>query len=178
MLDFDLLTVANFPFFEADILRSEQLFPPDLRETSEDYQVALASSQALGLVARQGRVYVGNAVGFAPCPEQRTQLRLEHLRSSENELIYLFNIVTLPDFQNRGYGRQLLTEFCLQARLTGFRKVGGHFRGNGSLKNFTILGGRALATCPDWFATGECFTYCELDLSMPPKSAPAIGPAC
>lgn len=165
MLDFHPLTAANFPRFEEDILRSEAIFPENIRESGEDYLAALKRRRAMGLIARHGQAYVGNVVGFSPCRKQREELRLnEHPAPNPVGLIYLFNIVTMPDFQGRGCGRHLLEEFCRQARRRDFRKVGGHFRGNGSLKNFTALGGRPLAVCPDWFATGESYTYCELDL--------------
>lgn len=163
MLEFHPLTAANFPRFEEEILRSEAIFPENIRESGEDYLAALKRQRAVGLVARHGQAYVGNVVGFAPCREQRQVLRLnEHSAPEDAGLIYLFNIVTMPEFQGRGCGKHLLGEFCQRARQRGFHKVGGHFRGNGSLKNFTGLGGRPLAVCHDWFATGESYTYCEL----------------
>lgn len=164
MLEFQPLNVGNFSEHEDDILRSEAIFPELIRETSEDYLAALGRPAALGLVGRRGGNYVGNVVGFCPDPGQQAELRLCDLTPNPGELIYLFNIVTLPEYQGRGYGKQLLHEFCNQARRAGFARLSGHFRGNGSLKNFTALGGRPLASCLDWFATGEHYTYCELSL--------------
>lgn len=48
-----------------------------------------------------------------------------------------------------------------RAAAQGFRKIGGHFRGNGSLANFKRMGGRELAAFDDWFGTGERYLYCE-----------------
>lgn len=164
MLEFQPLSAANFPEYREDILRSEAIFPEIIRETDEDYLAALRQRAALGLIARRDDGYVGNVVGFSPDHQRQLELRLGHLAPDTSDLIYLFNIVTLPQYQGRGYGKQLLSEFCARARQAGFAKVSGHFRGNGSLKNFTALGGRPLTSCPDWFATGECYTYCELEL--------------
>ncbi|MFH7320992.1 GNAT family N-acetyltransferase [Desulfurivibrio sp. D14AmB] len=149
MLEFQPLSAANFSQYQEDILRSEELFPAAIRETGEDYLAALGQQAALGLVAHRQGSYVGNVVGFSPDAEQQDQLRLPHLAPGTADLLYLFNIVTMPQFQGLGYGRQLLNEFCLPARQAGFARISGHFRGNGSLKNFTALGGRPLATCPN-----------------------------
>lgn len=164
MLEFQPLTAGNFPAHAADILRSEEIFPEALRETGEDYLVALKQRAALGLVAHHRGRYVGNVVGFNPDRRQRRVLRLDHLPPKGDDFLYLFNIVTMPEYQGQGCGRHLLQEFCNQARQAGFSRINGHFRGNGSLKNFTALGGRPLAHCENWFATGECYTYCELQL--------------
>jgi len=164
MLDFHPLTADNFLRFEADILRSEILFPEEIRESSEDYLRALRQEPSVGLVARFAADYVGNVVGFAPDDAQCRELRLGEVGVDRGGLVYLFNIVTLPDFQGQGVGRRLLGEFLAVAAARGFRRVGGHFRGNGSLANFKRLGGRELAGFDDWFGTGERYLYCELDL--------------
>lgn len=164
MLEFDPLFSGNFSRHEADILRSEALFPEAIRETSEGYLNILRGEGSIGLVARWGTEYVGNAVGFAPVAQDRRELLLVEAGADENGLVYLFNIVTLPDFQGRGVGRLLLGEFMARAAAQGFRKIGGHFRGNGSLANFKRMGGRELAAFDDWFGTGERYLYCELPL--------------
>ncbi|MDH5299529.1 MAG: GNAT family N-acetyltransferase [Desulfobulbaceae bacterium] len=149
MLDFHPLTVENFRCFEEHILRSEAVFPEAIRESSADYLSALKRERSIGLVAHLAKDYVGNVVGYAPCPEQRRELRLSEAGAEKSGLVYLFNIVTLPDYQGQGLGRRLLGEFLEVARANGFRKVGGHFRGNGSLANFRRLGGRELAAFED-----------------------------
>lgn len=102
MLEFDPLFSGNFSRHEADILRSEALFPEAIRETSEGYLNILRGEGSIGLVARWGTEYVGNAVGFAPVAQDRRELLLVEAGADENGLVYLFNIVTLPDFQGRG----------------------------------------------------------------------------
>lgn len=103
MLDFHPLTAANFPRFEEDILRSEAIFPENIRESGEDYLAALKRRRAMGLIARHGQAYVGNVVGFSPCRKQREELRLnEHPAPNPVGLIYLFNIVTMRTFRAGG----------------------------------------------------------------------------
>jgi ribosomal protein S18 acetylase RimI-like enzyme len=164
VLDFVPLTAKNFPQFEQDILTSEELFPVDIRESAESYLAALRQEHSLGVIARHHCLYVGNAVGFSPDAEQCEILRLDKVQTAATDLLYLFNIVTLPAYQGRGFGKELLRIFLDSARSAGFKKVGGHFRGNGSLKNFRCLGGEELGVFDDWFGTGERYTYCELDL--------------
>jgi ribosomal protein S18 acetylase RimI-like enzyme len=164
VLEIAPLTPGNFPEFVEDILASEEIFPANLRESAEDYLEALKQERALGLVAHKASRYVGNVVGFQPTGEQCAILRLDEVQTGEADLIYLFNIVAMPEFQGQGLGRRLLQAFLCQAREAGFKKVGGHFRGNGSLKNFKTLGGEELAAFDDWFDTGERYTYCELAL--------------
>jgi ribosomal protein S18 acetylase RimI-like enzyme len=168
MLDFVPLTAGNFSEFEHHIMASEEVFPENIRESAESYLEALQQEGSLGLVARLDSFYVGNVVGFSPDAEQCELLRLDRSHIAAADLLYLFNIVTLPAYQGRGFGRELLRRFLAQARAAGFRKVGGHFRGNGSLKNFKTLGGEELGCFEDWFGTGERYTYGELSLCPPP----------
>jgi ribosomal protein S18 acetylase RimI-like enzyme len=163
VLEFVPLTLNNFHFYEPDIMASEEIFPEDIRETTEGYLEALAQERALGLIARLHDAYVGNALGFLPDARQCEILRLDPATAAD-DLLYLFNIVTLPAYQGRGFGKELLKIFLEKARDAGFKRVGGHFRGNGSLKNFRCLGGEQLGTFEDWFGTGERYTYCELGL--------------
>lgn len=162
MLDFIPLTADTFYEFEQDILASEAIFPENIRESSEGYLEALQKENSLGLVARFQNRYVGNVVGFQPCTEACKELRLHEVHNDVDDLVYLFNIVTLPEFQNQGFGKKLLRAFLDTVKDAGFRKVGGHFRGNGSLKNFKVLGGKEMACFDNWFDTGESYTYCVI----------------
>jgi ribosomal protein S18 acetylase RimI-like enzyme len=164
VLEIAPLTAGNFAAYENNIIASEEVFPTNIRETAEDYLDALRQERALGLVGHLASQYVGNVVGFQPVGPQVSILRLDEVRTSADDLIYLFNIVAMPEFQGQGLGRKLLEAFLGQSREAGFKKVGGHFRGNGSLKNFRSLGGEELAAFDDWFDTGERYTYCELSL--------------
>ncbi|MDA8163748.1 MAG: GNAT family N-acetyltransferase [Desulfobacteraceae bacterium] len=141
MLELAPLTADNFAFYEEKILASEEIFPANIRESSEDYLDALSQERSVGLVAHVADRYVGNVVGFQPVGEQYSILRLDEVQTSAADLIYLFNIVAMPEFQGRGIGKKLLAAFLSRSREEGFRRVGGHFRGNGSLKNFKTMGG-------------------------------------
>jgi GNAT superfamily N-acetyltransferase len=168
MLDYVPLTAHNFAYFEQDVMASEAIFPPEIRESAAGYLDALRQDRALGIVARLGRQYAGNAVGFRPDAEQVTLLRLDEIGNPVADLIYLFNIVMMPGFQGKGLGKALLHTFLDRAQQAGFRKVGGHFRCNGSLKNFKTLGGEELGAFDNWFDTGERYIYCELDMERLP----------
>ena len=164
MLEFRPLTLKNFARHQAEILASEAIFPLEIRETVATYRAALGQPGLVAhLVYRQG-VYAGNVVGFSPCPVQRAQLRLDEIDVPCDGLLYLFNIVAMPEMQGCGIGKRMLAHFLDCARQAGFDRVGGHFRGNGSLKNFTDLGAEVVAIFADWFDTGEDYNYCELSL--------------
>ncbi len=164
MISFARLTTENYPHYETQIMTSEELFPEDIRETSEAYLDALNREGVHAFVAFCGQEYAGNVVGFPLCPEQSRILRFDEIDICHKGLIYLFNIVAMPDFSGGGAGKSLLRQFLSSARDAGFSRVGGHFRGNGSLHNFLKAGGRILGTFDNWFGTGETYTYCEVDL--------------
>ncbi|WP_246052201.1 GNAT family N-acetyltransferase [Desulfobotulus mexicanus] len=165
MLDFTILTADNFHMFEKDILASEEIFPENIRESSESCLGTLESTGGMGLVAFFQDRYLGNALGFQPLGDVFTDLKLHEVYGEKRvNLIYLSNIVTLPEFQHKGFGRQLLKAFVDAAEKAGFNRVGGHFRCNGSLKNFKALGGQELASFDNWYDTGETYTYCDLAL--------------
>lgn len=164
MLEFHPLTFESYPHYEELVMASEEIFPENIRESSEDYCTALQQEGALAFIVCCKGEYAGNVVGFPPGAEQREKLRFHEMDVCLNGLIYLFNIVAMPTFQGQGVGKQMLFHFLKQSRAAGFSRVGGHFRGNGSLNNFIKYGGTALATFDNWFDTGESYEYCELDL--------------
>ncbi|MDT8419069.1 MAG: GNAT family N-acetyltransferase [Desulfuromonadales bacterium] len=165
MLEFTPLTSRNYHEHEADVMASEEIFPENIREDSKSYLEAVSRPGSLAFVSRCHGEYAGNVVGFPPCLEQQRLLRLGELETGCANLIYLFNIVAMPQFQGQGVGKRMLQHFLEAAGSAGFSRVGGHFRGNGSLKNFLCLGGERLASFDDWFGTGECYEYCELRLA-------------
>ena len=167
-IEYSHLTHENFHIHKNDIMASEDIFPEDIRETPENYLDILRYEEAIGLVATVDSSYIGNILGFSPSEETFAELRLDEIPADKMGLIYLYNIVTMPQFQAKGYGREMLSFFIEKAADAGFRKVGGHFRGNGSLKNFRNLGGEEVAVFKDWFGTGEEYIYCELPISRVP----------
>ncbi|MDT8318136.1 MAG: GNAT family N-acetyltransferase [bacterium] len=172
-LEYMEFTSENFHLHEVDIMSSEEIFPEEIRETSENYLNALKQHGAIGLIARLDSAYVGNVIGFSPSGEFHEALRMDEVATDTKGLIYLYNIVTMPEFRAKGYGRELLDFFIKKTARSGFSRVGGHFRNNGSLKNFKNMGGDEVALFEDWFGTGEDYIYCELPLSpVPCKSRP------
>ena len=164
-LEFIEFNLENFHLHEADIMSSEEIFPEEIRETPENYLNALNQEGAIGLIARSDSDYVGNILGFTPSGQFHSALRMDEIPTGTKDLIYLYNIVTMPQFQSKGHGKKLLDFFIKKSARSGFGKVGGHFRNNGSLKNFKNMGGGEVATFKDWFGTGEDYIYCELPLS-------------
>jgi len=163
-INYSPLTYENFPLHEGEVMKSEEVFPEEIRETRENYLTVLAHNNSLGFIATVGSDYMGNIVGFTPSGEMREALRLDEIDSDHGHMIYLYNIVTAPEFQAMGYGKMMLAFFMEKAAHAGYKKIGGHFRNNGSLKNFKRLGGEELAVFEDWFGTGESYIYCELSL--------------
>jgi len=164
MLEFTALNRQNYRLFEEEIMLSEEIFPENIRETSESYRDVLCQPGVVAFIAAVQGVYAGNVVGFHPTADMRQILRLNELAIDHDELIYLFNIVALPEFQGCGVGMGLLNQLLENSKKGGFSRVGGHFRGNGSLNNFIRRGGEILATFDNWFETGESYSYCELQL--------------
>jgi GNAT superfamily N-acetyltransferase len=164
MLEFSPLDRHNYLRYEQEIMASEKIFPENIRETSENYQEALCQAGVVAFVASVQGSYAGNVLGFQPLGEQRSLLRLAEIDICVDKLIYLFNIVALPEFKGAGVGMGLLNRFLEDSRKNGFLRAGGHFRGNGSLHNFTQRGGEVLATFDNWFDSGETYSYCELHL--------------
>lgn len=165
MLEFLTLTAENFGRYQPLVMTSEEIFPEEIRETPQAYLDALNQEGAQAYLAFCRGDYAGNVVGFPPCPIMQKELRFDEMETCLDGLIYLFNIVAMPQFHGQGVGKGMLRYFLEQVHATGFRKIGGHFRGNGSLTNFTRFGGEVLATFDDWFGTGETYCYCELDLA-------------
>lgn len=167
MLRFERFSLINLEGYLPSILRSEEVFPADLRETAESCREALGRDRGFGLALYDSDDYAGNAIGFGIAGPAYRDLGLDAFRPMDTSVVYLFNIVTLPEFRGRGHGKRLLAEFCDRAAMEGFTTLAGHFRDNGSLKNFLEIGGVELGRVEDWFGTGETYAYCERALEIP-----------
>ena len=165
MLEFLALTAENFVRYQPLVMASEAIFPEQIRETPDAYMEALSQKGAQAYLAFCRGEYAGNVVGFPPCPNMQKELRFDEMETCLDSLIYLFNIVAMPQFHGQGVGKRMLRYFLEQSHAAGFHRLGGHFRGNGSLTNFTRFGGEVLASFDDWFGTGETYSYCELELA-------------
>jgi ribosomal protein S18 acetylase RimI-like enzyme len=82
----------------------------------------------------------------------------------DHSMIYMFNFVIEPEYQNKGYGSQLLKEFIKSAKEKGYKKLLGHFRQNSSLHLVKKLGAKEKKTYKNWCKTKENYTLCELVL--------------
>ena len=163
----ELFSADTLDRFLPDLLRTEQVFPEDLRETPESIREAMARPGAFGLALFDGGDFAGNGIAFGLDEATWRDLHIDRFRDFDPSVAYLFNIAVLPDFQGRGFGKLLLMEIRERTQELGFTVLAGHFRDNASMGNFLAIGGRDLGEVADWFGTGETYHYGELALVAP-----------
>lgn len=168
-LRIEVLTPETLERHLPDLLRTEEVFPVDLRETPDSIRAAMGHDRAFGVMLYDGDDYIGNAIAFGLSGEPFRELRIGEFRPLDPGVAYLFNIAALPGHQGLGHGKRLLSEIRVRAGARGFTILGGHFRDNASLRNFLALGGRELGQVENWYDTGETYTYAELSLNPPAR---------
>jgi GNAT superfamily N-acetyltransferase len=163
MLSFEDVGMGDWEKFSEQILHSEGVFPECIRTPREDFLEVVSEGDGVAKVALLDSSYVGNVFGYR-IPDDDYEYYGLHDVPQGAKVIYLFSIVINPEFQGRGYGRQLIWEFIKTAKDRGYDFVAGHFRQNGSLKLIKRFGAKEECVCQNWENMGEDYVACCLDL--------------
>lgn len=164
MLSFDDLGAGDWRKYADSILQSENVFPDSIRTPQEDFLEIVGESDGIAKVALLDSQYLGNVFGYRISPDDFEYYGL-HDVPKDAKVIYLFSIVVNPEFQGRGYGRQLIWEFIVAAKAKGYDFIAGHFRQNGSLKLIKAFGAKEEGVYQNWENTNEDCVACCLDIN-------------
>ena len=156
------VTQGTLNAFKDVIMKTEEVFPSELRTPWEDYEYMLLSDRSIALIMTHEGRPVGNIFGCILHPEE-----MEELGVSDPDALYIFSFAIDSEFQGKGLGKALLNEFIALARERKFPSIVGHFRMNGSLALIRKAGGIEKGLFDKWDGTDESFVFCELDLSLP-----------
>jgi len=163
MLKFEDLTSTNWLKYEKFVLHSEIVFQKPIRNSSEEYLKVISLENSICKIALLDSKYIGNIIGFCPTKKDILEEGLKDVKEDHN-MIYMFNFVIEPEYQNKGYGSQLLNEFIKSAKEKKYKKLLGHFRPNSSLYLLKKLGAEEKKTYKNWWKTKEDYTLCKLML--------------
>ncbi|MBN2367995.1 GNAT family N-acetyltransferase [Candidatus Woesearchaeota archaeon] len=156
------LTLESFIEYEKDILKSEEIYPPSLRTSKEDFLDILSTSGHITLVALLGDEYVGNIVGSPLTVQEQKEYGL-YVKIGQ-KMMYIYNLLVDSHYQGKGYAKLLIKEFIAIASEHGFDYVMGHFRMGASASLIQKFGGEIKAVISNWEGSGEDFAMCELKL--------------
>ena len=182
MLAFDDVGAGNWERYKEFILNSESIFPENMRSSPEDFSNMFSEDGLVAKVALLDSRYIGNVIGCAVPPEDRSYYEITGLPEG-SRVLYILNMVVNPEHHGKGYGKQLLQEMVRQAKNSGYDYVVGHFRQNASFHIMKKMGGVETGNFKNWDDTQEDFIECCLDLRTfndtsltagePQKSLPA-----
>ena len=77
--------------------------------------------------------------------------------------IYVYSTTTLPAYQDQGFGK-ILKAYFLGMVSKRFERAIGHARAGGSVHLNRLFGARFGKTYPDWFESGEPYTFYVMEL--------------
>ncbi|MFH1915683.1 MAG: GNAT family N-acetyltransferase [Nanoarchaeota archaeon] len=157
------VTRGTLSTFKEVILKTEEVFPSELRTPWEDYEYMLLSDRSIALIMTHEGMPVGNIFGCVLHAEE-----MEELGVSDPDALYIFSFAIDHEFQGKGLGKMLLNEFIARARERKFPSIVGHFRMNSSLALIKKVGGVEKGLFENWDGTNESVVFCELDLRIPP----------
>ena len=80
--------------------------------------------------------------------------------------VYVLSTTILPAFQGRGLGRLLKAFFLGVVSQAGFILVLGHARDGQSVRLNTVFGAEIHTAHPDWFGSGETYSFYTLRLEQ------------
>jgi len=163
MISFVDLTPQNWTGLKDRILQLENTYPEDVRSGMEDYVTIFSEGDTISKMIVVDGQYAGMAIGYGlkPCDFAEHRIRGE---PENSKIFYLFDIVMDKPFQGKGYGSQLLLEIIRSAKESGYEKIAGHFRQNGSLRLMKKLGAEEKTVETNWDNSGENFVFCVIDL--------------
>ncbi|MFH1126634.1 MAG: GNAT family N-acetyltransferase [archaeon] len=160
---FHEITADKFGRYEKQILRSEEIFPEQIRTSREDYMGILMSENSIALVATIDSKYIGNIIGCPITEEDMAEYEIDFGIDRE-KILYVYNIVIDNAFQGRGYGHEMMKEFIRIAKMRGYEVLAGHFRKYRSESLIRKFGAVAKKTYANWDNSGEEYILCVLDL--------------
>jgi GNAT superfamily N-acetyltransferase len=163
MLSFDDLGGGNWERYASFILKSEEVFPDGIRTPKEDFIDVVKEGDAIAKVALLESKYVGNIFGYSLLPDETASHGINDVPAN-SKVIYIFSIVINPEYQGKGYGKQLLWEFIKTAKAKGYDYVAGHFRQNGSLQLIKKFGAKEEGVYHNWENIGEDCIACCLNI--------------
>jgi GNAT superfamily N-acetyltransferase len=134
----------------------------DMRSDADDFYELLCRKETVARALIVGGAVAGFVIGCILTDEQIKDYQLEGLFL--DGMLYLESITVSEQFQGKGLGGMLMSDFIQEARRSGYTKISGHFRQNGSLALVRKNGARDICIVHNWHHTGEDYFYCELTL--------------
>jgi len=160
-LSFIRLDTHNWPQYKESIMLSEQIFDESLRTEEEEYADMVSDPQSVSIIALMENEYAGSAITKRLKLEDLEDLHLEPQVLNTSSL-YLNNFVVDEKWQGKGIGLAMMQNLVKRLKEVNIQHLNGHFRPNGSLAAMLKLGGMIVKEEPNWFDTGETYSYCEL----------------
>ena len=138
-------------------------FPEVIRTPVDEFEMILRAKKSIAKVALIDKRYVGFIFGYHPTKDEIKYHSLQDI--STQGMVYVFDLVIDPEFQGKGYGYQLMSEFIRSAKEKGYTKLAGHFRLGSSLNLIKKFGAKEVLSFSNWEESGETYVLCVLDLS-------------
>ncbi|HEY1405274.1 MAG TPA: GNAT family N-acetyltransferase [Spirochaetota bacterium] len=163
------ITPADFDAYAPKILKLENDYPEELRDTYDDISDGICREGSVALAFTVDGKFAGFALAYQLIENEIYEYDLAG--AYPHDAIYLESITVVSSFRGRGLGVRLLAECARRARDAGYRYMVGHFRKNGSLTAARHLGMREINVVPDWRGAGEPFVCGVIDLSSIPTNS-------
>lgn len=157
-----LVTPEKWGEVKEDIMRIEQVFPNNIRDTEQFYETTVALKSAIFLVAKVDQEVVGYVIGAALENFKQIPGIKQDPYFGIGNTIYLESIAVASDYQGQGIGKHLRRHFILMAKKKGFSYIASHVPEGCSER----WNGICLQLFPDWFGTGVPYEYFRRELEF------------
>jgi GNAT superfamily N-acetyltransferase len=158
--------------FEHDLMEiEEQCFDENIQEDWESKKELVLKSDIV-LFAYDGDKIIGEAyvakdsAGDMGEEGHRDTIHLEEVfakMKTENG-VYFMSFAVLPEYQDKGIGKQLIADTLATCKDEGFKVIYSHAHVGQSDYLFKKFGGKFIESREDWFSTGETHNLYRIEL--------------
>lgn len=156
-ISFVKLGCNNFDSFKILIEESEKIYPEELRTEINDYKEIVCEKDSISFLVYIDNKYAGNIIG---CQPSESDLNDSSQNIPSGRIIYVYNLLIIPEFQGKGYGKKLMQKFIETAVKLNYKYIAGNFRLNGSYKIAKSFNPIFEKVTHNWEDSEEDFVYC------------------
>jgi GNAT superfamily N-acetyltransferase len=148
----------DFDKYSNLIEESEKIYPESLRTEIQDYKEVIEENSCTILLYID-ETYIGNIIGSIPSKIEYEEMELP-FNIQLNKIMYIYNLLIIPEFQGKGYAKLLFKEFINKVKYLRIEYISGHFRQNGSYKTIKNFNPIYEKTYKNWEESNEDFVFC------------------
>ena len=162
----------NFLDFKDDLMKIENIFHEDIRESWEDKLENLINAKCVLLACADKKV-IGEAytldANFMRLEDDEDYDDFKHLNDicdlmEKENALYLSSLAVLPEYEGQGIANEFMKGIIMDAQYKGYKAIYSHAHEGASAHLHEKFGGKELLRRDNWFDTGATHILYRIEL--------------